>query len=170
MKIPPNMTEQHVLSIMNKVINKTAGKYTFYGYTIDDIKQESYIICIDALKRYDNKRPLENFLSVNLSNRLKNFIRDNHFVSNSDDQRIKILQPAQLEFEENLLDENEKYAIDEDYFDYLYISTNIDRLLPAAMRMDYLKMIAGVYLPKVRKDEITQRILEIMEDCGYEER
>ena len=67
MKVPPNMTEEEVLRVMNKVIDKTAAKYTFYGYTVDDIKQESYIICIDALKRYDNKRPLENFLSVNLS-------------------------------------------------------------------------------------------------------
>ena len=90
-------------------------------------------------------------------------------MSNSDDERIKVLQPAQLEYEETLLDENEKYAVDEDHFDYLYISTNIDRLLPAAMRMDYLKMIAGVYLPKARKDEISSRIIEIMEDCGYEE-
>lgn len=170
MKIPPNMIEDEVLRVIEKVINKTAAKYTFYGYTVDDIKQESFIICIDALQRYDSKRPLENFLSVNLSNRLKNFIRDNHFISNSDDERIKVLQPAQLDYEETLLDENEKYAVDEEHFDYLYISTNIDRLLPASMRMDYLKMIAGVYLPKARKEEISKRILEIMEDCGYEER
>ena len=38
------------------------------------------MICMDALNRYDQKRPLENFLSVNLSNRLKNFIRDNHYI------------------------------------------------------------------------------------------
>ena len=170
MRVPTNMTEEEVLRVMNKVIDKTAAKYTFYGYTVEDIKQESYIICIDALQRYDSKRPLENFLSVNLSNRLKNFIRDNHFMSNSDDERIKVLQPAQLEFEETLLDQNEKYALDEQQFDYLYISSHIDRLLPAPMRMDYLKMVAGVYLPKARKDEITQRIMEIMEDCGYEER
>jgi len=164
------MTEEEVLQTMNKVINKTAAKYTFYGYTVDDIKQESYIICIDALQRYDEKRPLENFLSVNLSNRLKNFIRDNHFISNSDDERIKVLQPAQLDYEETLLDEKEKYSINENHFDYLYISSHIDRLLPAVMRMDYLKMIAGVYLPKVRKQEITLKITEIMEEFGYEER
>jgi len=169
MKTPSNMTEEETIQTINKVINKTAPKYTFYGYTVDDIKQESFIICIDALQRYDEKRPLENFLSVNLSNRLKNFIRDNHFIANSDDERIKVLQPAQLDYEENLLDEKGKYSIDETHFDYLYISTHIDRLLPAIMRMDYLKMIAGVYLPKARKEEITGKIMEIMEDFGYEE-
>ena len=29
MRIPSNMTEEYVLKIMNKVIDKTAGKYTF---------------------------------------------------------------------------------------------------------------------------------------------
>ena len=43
MKVPSNMTEEEVLRVMDKVINKTAGKYTFYGYTVDDIKQESFI-------------------------------------------------------------------------------------------------------------------------------
>jgi DNA-directed RNA polymerase specialized sigma24 family protein len=170
MKIPSNMTYDEVINVITKVVNKTAPKYTFYGYTIDDIKQESFIICVEALERYDSVRPLENFLSVNLSNRLKNFIRDNHFLSNTHNQRIKVLQPAQLDYEETLLDEDEKYAIDEEHYDYLDICANIDRLLPACMRMDYLKMINGVYLTRTRRDEIAKKIIEIMEDFGYEER
>jgi DNA-directed RNA polymerase specialized sigma subunit len=170
MKIPQNMTEQEVLSVINKVVDKTSGKYTFYGYTIDDIKQESYIICIEALERYDENRPLENFLSVNLSNRLKNFIRDNHFMANSDPQRVRVIQPAQLEFEDTLLDNGEKFAVDETEHDYNYLVENIDRFLPADMRMDYLKLINDVYMPRARRIEITEKIVEIMEDCGYEER
>ena len=85
MKIPSNMTDEQVLETMELVINRIAPRYTFYGYTVSDIKQESYIICIEALERYDEKRPLENFLSVNLSNRLKNFIRDNYFIAESND-------------------------------------------------------------------------------------
>ena len=77
------MTDEQVLETMDLVINRIAPRYTFYGYAVNDIKQESYIICIEALERYDEKRPLENFLSVNLSNRLKNFIRDNYFYSGS---------------------------------------------------------------------------------------
>ena len=169
MKIPPNMTEKEVLDTMNVVVNRIAPKYTFYGYDVHDIKQESYIICIDALERYDCVRPLENFLSVNLSNRLKNFIRDNHFMANADAQRIKIAQPAQLEFEETLLDENEKFSVDESIYDYQYLSDYIDKYLPASYRMDYLKMINNVYLPKTRKEELVTIVKEIMEECGYEE-
>jgi len=169
MKIPSNTTEKETLKVIDKVINKTAAKYTFYGYTVDDIKQESYIICIEALERYDENRPLENFLSSNLSNRLKNFVRDNYFLSNTDSERVKVIQPAQLDYEEKLVDSFEKYSIREENVDSNYLSENIDRLLPSSMRMDYLKMLDNIYINKSRKLEINEKILEIMQEIGYEE-
>ena len=83
MKIPKNMTKDEVIDKIKIVVDRIAPRYTFHGYDIDDMKQEAFIICIDALDRYDQKRPLENFLAVNLSNRLKNFVRDN-YCSNKD--------------------------------------------------------------------------------------
>ena len=77
MRIPSGMTEEQVINTITTVCDRISPKYTFYGYTVDDIKQESFIICIEALNRYEEGRPLENFLSVNLSNRLKTFMRDN---------------------------------------------------------------------------------------------
>ena len=88
MNIPDGMTEQEVVDQIEKVCNRIAPRYTFYGYALDDIKQEAFIICMEALNRYDNSRPLENFLSVNLSNRLKNFVRDNHFIHTDDLDRV----------------------------------------------------------------------------------
>ena len=81
------MTEKEVMREITSVINKIAHKYTFYGYEIDDIKQEAFIMCVDAMERYDPSRPLENFLSVHLSNRLKNFVRDNHFSKDEEDKK-----------------------------------------------------------------------------------
>ncbi len=169
MNIPENTTEEETMRVMEKVINKTAAKYTFYGYSVDDIKQESYIICIEALERYDGVRPLENFLSVNLSNRLKNFVRDNYFLSNTDPDRVKVIQPAQLDYEEKLVDEHEKYSVNDEEVDNSYLLSNIDRLLPASMRLDYLKILDNVYVNKTRKDEVNDKILEIMQEIGYEE-
>ncbi len=169
MKTPSNMTEEQTIKVMEKVINKTAAKYTFYGYTIDDIKQESFILCIEALQRYDEKRPLENFLSSNLSNRLKNFVRDNYFLSTTDAERVKVVQPAQLDYEEKLLDHSEKFSVSDEDVDSSYLLENIDRLLPASMRLDYLKIMDGVYVNKNRKSEINEKILEIMQEIGYEE-
>ena len=157
MKVPPNMTEEEVLRVMNKVIDKTAAKYTFYGYTVDDIKQESFLICLDALNRYDQKRPLENFLSVNLSNRLKNFIRDNNFTK-SDEEKRKVLVPNQLSNEYAI--EDTKYSLSLENSEIINI---IDKELPIEYRSDYLKIMNDVHVSKKRKDEIVSIIQEILE-------
>ena len=57
MKIPKNMTEAQVLSSIDAIVNRIAPKYTFYGYDVEDIKQEAFIICFDALNRYDENAP-----------------------------------------------------------------------------------------------------------------
>jgi DNA-directed RNA polymerase specialized sigma24 family protein len=167
MKIPANMTEQEILDTMEIVINRIAPRYTFYGYDVHDIKQESYIICMEAVDRYDGIRPLENFLSVNLSNRLKNFVRDNYFISDANNSRIKVLQPAQLEYEEYLVDDEEDFEL-ENSIDLDHYVSFIDRFLPASMRMDYLKLINNIYLPKNKKQDVVDKIIEIIEEAGYE--
>lgn len=167
MNIPKNMTKDEVITIMNKVIDKTAAKYTFYGYTVDDIKQESFIICIEALNRYDGVRPLENFLSVNLSNRLKTFMRDNYFIGSSNEDRKKLAQPAQLDYEESLIDIAEKYSTSYTKIDTKNMIMAIDQYIPASIRMDYLKMINDIYVSKQRKEEVIFIIKKILEEQGY---
>ena len=115
MKIPKGMTEQQVVDQIDIVCNRISPRYTFYGYTVDDIKQESFIICMEALNRYDGIRPLENFLSVNLSNRLKNFVRDNHFLGSENSDRQKVYQPAQLEYEDHIVDTDNKFSTSYDH-------------------------------------------------------
>ena len=166
MKIPKGMTEEEVVNQMKTVINRMASRYTFYGYTADDIKQESFIICMDAMDRYDETRSLENFLAVNLSNRLKNFVRDNHYTTSDDAGRINVIQPAQLDNENSLCCDEEMYDYNDiDYGDMVSI---INRELSASMRMDYLKMINNVYIAKPRREEIKSTIVSILEDYGYE--
>lgn len=153
------MTEQQVIDQINIVINRISAKYTFHGYDIDDIKQESFIICMDALERYDNKRPLENFLSVHLSNRLKNFIRDNYFNKDEEDKK-KVMRPKYISSEDFIPNkENNK----EDSFDAMHIQKLIDKYLAPHYRADYLKIINNVYVPKKRRDEIIEIIKDIAE-------
>jgi len=170
MNIPKGMTEQQVIDQINIVCNRIAPRYTFYGYTVDDIKQESFIICMEALNRYDGIRPLENFLSVNLSNRLKNFVRDNHFVGSDNEDRQKVYQPAQLDYEDYIVDEENKFAISYEDMQSKEMVIIINKYLPAAMRMDYLKMINDVYITKQRREEVTACILELLEEHGYHEK
>lgn len=166
MKIPNGMTELEVVSKITLVVDRIAPKYAFYGYSVDDIKQEAFIICIEALNRYDPSRPLENFLSVNLSNRMKTFVRDNYFTASTNEDRKKLAQPAQLDFEDSLIDQKEKYSISYDDLDRKEIYNVIDANLPASMRLDYLKMLNDVYVCKQRRAEIIETISEMLQDRG----
>ena len=160
------MTEDQVMTSIEKVIKRISPKYTFYGYTLDDIKQESFLICMDALKRYDEKRPLENFLSVNLSNRLKNFVRDNHFLA-EEEEKAKIAQPGQLENDHSIVDNEEKFSIPEYSVDYTDIIDLLNTEIPASIRMDYLKIVHEVPLPKNRRHEVMDYINYILQSYGY---
>lgn len=160
------MTEDQVMTSIEKVIKRISPKYTFYGYTLEDIRQESFLICMDALNRYDEKRPLENFLSVNLSNRLKNFVRDNHFLV-EEEEKAKIAQPGQLENDHSIVDYEEKFSIPEYSIDYTNIIELLNTEIPASIRMDYLKIVHEVPLPKNRRQEVMDYINYILQSYGY---
>ena len=165
MLIPSGYCESGVLYQIDVVVNRIAPRYTFYGYTVSDIKQEAFIICMDALERYEPGRPLENFLSVNLSNRLKNFVRDNHIYGDDNQDRVRIMQPGQLENDNLIVDGRDE--ADTESLDYFDMARLIDKKLPASMRADYLKMQNEVYISKNRRDEITAEIKEILRDNKY---
>ena len=121
---------------------------------------------MEALPRYDEKRPLENFLSVHLSNRLKNFVRDNHFTSN-EEQKAKVMKPGQLANEEYILDDDREENVES--VDYKEMTKVLDIKLPAEYRSDYLKIVNDVYVPKKRKEEVLFIIEHILEEHGHEE-
>jgi DNA-directed RNA polymerase specialized sigma24 family protein len=164
MKIPKNMTEGEVVAQIQIVIDRIAPRYTFPGYTIEDIKQEAFIICEDALNRYDGKRRLENFLAVNLSNRLKNFIRDNFYTKDDDEDKKRIMKPSSLSSEDFV----PAYTPPEsdDQIDAHEMQTLIDTHLPSTYRADYLKLINNVYVPKKRREEVVAKIKEIVHEKG----
>lgn len=162
MKIPRNMTEQQVIDQINIVVNRISARYTFHGYEVEDIKQEAFIICMDALDRYDQKRPLENFLAVHLSNRLKNFVRDNFYVKGEEEKK-KVLKPSSLSNEDLILTEEPLY---DNNIDAKNIQNIIDHKLSSEYRADYLKIINDVYVPKKRREEIVAIIKELLDEEG----
>lgn len=190
MKIPKGMTEAQVLSTINKVVSKLATKFRFGYYDTDDIKQEGYIIALEGLERYDESRPLENFLFVHVKNRLISFKRDNYirknyvctFCQNENPdcehchkRLIKrntkqfLIEPLDIsnvndEFEPNMWDQNDVHGA-------LHIKeclNLIDKHLGVTYRADYLKMKAGVYISKSRRAEVEQAIRTILEEHGHE--
>jgi len=166
MRVPDNMTEKEVMDTIMLVINRTAPKYTFYGYEVDDIKQESFMICSDALERYKEGRPLENFLAVHLSNRLKNFVRDNHFTQH-EQEKAKIVMPGQLSDDNNVVSPQSPQADRPEQMDTKEMQRIIDIKLPAQYRADYLKIVNDVYVPKKQKAEVLEAIEQILKEHGY---
>lgn len=78
MKIPPNMTEQEVLDTILKIAKSVSYKYRFGCYTADDIHQEAVAEGLLGLEKYDGRRPLENFLRVHISFRMRNLRRNKY--------------------------------------------------------------------------------------------
>jgi DNA-directed RNA polymerase specialized sigma subunit len=164
MKIPPNMTRQQVIDKIQLVVNRISPKYIFQGYEVDDIKQEAFIICMNALERYKPEiGPLENFLSINLSNRLKNFIRDN-FYKKDDLEKKKIMSPVPLSFDQISHEDNNILN-----FPLKELSDLVDKNLPIDYRADYLKLMNNISISKKRKLEIIDLIKKIAQEHGYDE-
>lgn len=80
MFVPKNFTEEQVLKIIIDVSKSLARRRSFGYFEEEDIQQEAFLIIekTRALEKYDGTRPLENYLSRLLKNRLINFKRDNY--------------------------------------------------------------------------------------------
>lgn len=138
------MTPQQLQTIQ-KVIDRIAPKYTFSIYSLDDIKQESFIICMEVMDKYDESRPLENFISKHLSNRLKTLKRDKFFRKKPAHQiNIDIYQ----EFGDKL---STQEAVD-----------IVVKSLSTSMRNDFYRVANGVSIQSHRKNSLFKKIREIL--------
>lgn len=151
--------------IILKVIDRIAPKYTFGYYELDDIKQESYIICLEAIEKYDKSRPFENFISKHLSNRLKTLIRDKYSRSNIESEKHEKLNQSK----KNLMDlksTDGSYKIyEEDIIDRMSTSEAIETLmqeLPPSMRNNFYRLANGVSIQSSKKAALFDKVKEIL--------
>ena len=151
--------------IILTVIERIAPRYVFSYYELDDIKQESYIICLEALSKYDNSRPFENFISKHLSNRLKTLIRDKYSRSNIESEKHEILNRNK----KNLMDlkscDGQQTIAEEDILDKISTEEAIDilmRELPPSMRNNFYRLANGVSIQSAKKAALFDKIKEIL--------
>jgi len=79
LSVDPELLEE-ATPIINKIARVKKKNDCFAYYTEDDIHQEVWILCLDALKRYKSTiAKLENFLNNHVTNRIKNLKRDKYF-------------------------------------------------------------------------------------------
>lgn len=72
------ITEEDFVAVTKKITQKLSYKFKFGYHDVEDMKQQATIFALEALERYDNTRPLENFLWTHVRNRLFNYKRDNY--------------------------------------------------------------------------------------------
>jgi len=160
-----NLKQQHdpeTLEIIQKVSDKIAKKYVFLNHDIEDIKQECFIMCCNAIPRYNGSIPLEHFLLCHLSNRLKNLKRDRANTKHS-----KILYAASLDY---VPDEDPAFLLDNEEHELLAekeLRAKIDKNLPVEYRKDYLALISGHDIPLGRKTKIRSLIRTILSPTSY---
>ena len=151
--------------IILKVIDRIAPKYTFSYYELDDIKQESFIICLEAVEKYDNSRPFENFISKHLSNRLKTLIRDKYSRSNIESEKHEKLNQSK----KNLMDLKSvdgSYKIyEDDIIERMSTSEAIQTLmreLPPSMRNNFYRLANGVSIQSSKKQALFEKVKELL--------
>jgi hypothetical protein len=76
--LPNNVDEAEFLIVLENISKRLAYKFHFGYHSIEDMKQQAAIFALEGLEKYDNKRPLENFLWTHVRNRLFNYKRDNY--------------------------------------------------------------------------------------------
>jgi DNA-directed RNA polymerase specialized sigma24 family protein len=179
MKIPKGMTQNEVLEIINKICDRYAYKFKFGYFEPEDIRQEAFIIALDALDRYEEGRPLENFLAVHVKNRLNNFKRDKYYRQNKNNdgkqERLNnskkfLMEPLDIS---NIRDESEKnMRLSDGFIDEIAnqeLLEIIDEHLDTSLRADYLRVRHGAYVPKPRREQISSEVRKILEEYGHEE-
>lgn len=77
-KLPHGVTEDQFLTVLDNISKRLGHKFKFGYHSFEDMKQQAAIFALEGLEKYDNTRPLENFLWTHVRNRLFNYKRDNY--------------------------------------------------------------------------------------------
>lgn len=72
------VSEEEFLRVLDNISKRLANKFKFAYHSFEDMKQQAAIFALEGLERYDNSRPLENFLWTHVRNRLFNYKRNNY--------------------------------------------------------------------------------------------
>lgn len=77
-KLPNGVSEAEFLTVLDNISKRLSHKFRFGYHDLDDMKQQAAIFAMEGLEKYDNSRPLENFLWTHVRNRLFNYKRNNY--------------------------------------------------------------------------------------------
>ena len=180
-----------ILQTIQKVSKALSKKYSFGYYDREDIEQEAFIIALEGIGKFDPEiSSLENFLYIHIGNRLKNILRKQYYRKEFE---CKVCKGEELcdnckrrrwrfDVKKHLMDPIDIENVNDNKESNMYTTPNflenmeldeifliINRELEIHLRIDYLKMLEGLHVPKIRRILIENRLLEILEGHGYGE-
>ena len=184
------MTEKEVLETIEKIANKLCYKFKFGYHSGDDMKQQARLFAWEGMEKYDEKRPLENFLWTHVRNRLYNFKRNNYsrlekpcdtcefYISKKctafDDQMECSLYKGWSD--RNSAKKSLMHSISVDFDqkeeDNSVLSTIqskelvqlVDSELHVSFREDWIRFINNLKLSKTKKDRLVEEIKNVLEE------
>ncbi len=188
MKVPPGYTEKQVLDIIEQTVSILARSFVFGYFDVDDIKQYGRMYALELLEKetYDPKLPLQNYLHTHVRNRLCNLKRDKFrrtdapcvtchegnyctgtgeacprykawFERNS--RKANLMRPLDLNEERTTRSPADCVSEEAEQNELFRL---IDEKLPLDLRSSYLKIKAGVSVPKAQRERVEQAIREIL--------
>lgn len=155
-------------NVVNKIAKRLSHKFSFGIYSPDDIVQECFLLAREALARYDGRKPLENFLSVHLHNRLVNFKRDKFERPDAVDKQIQadkknIMQPVDISLID--IENEESMKIYEDILTAIRNKEIIDAITPyigSGFKRIYKQFIKTGKLPCKKRYLFLEHIRELI--------
>lgn len=76
--LPHNVSNEEFVRVLDNISKRLGHKFRFGYHDFEDMKQQAAIFALEGLEKYDNTKPLENFLWTHVRNRLFNYKRNNY--------------------------------------------------------------------------------------------
>jgi hypothetical protein len=196
--VPPGLTEAEVLKLILDLARELSPRLSFPGMPSDDLAQEMFLMCQEALPRFDNRlvdgRPhlaLYRFLKDHCRRRTVNLKRNlyhrtdvpcvaygqnephepTELCRRHERWRTTNAKKAAL-FRAAAAEEEPAERVDPvDFTEDVALRevlTRIDDRLPVELRAAYLRLRAGQSVPTALRREVEEAVREILEGAGIE--
>lgn len=169
------INEDATFIVIDKIAKTRSINGAFAYYDKDDIYQEVWYMCLDAMSRYNEQYgPVENYLNKHVSNRYKNLKRDKYFQPGHDPvtsgyarTQMDLVNALPLDSRD---EENKKQKVlmtssQPVPVDYLVLHETIEYIiarLPAETQVSFNKLINGGSLRKNSLAELQSIVAEIL--------
>lgn len=178
--------------VVKNIINMVAHLNTFGSYTKEDISQEIWLLCLEALPRFDHKRNLYNFLLTHVKHRLKNLKRNKYFRHECPCKLCSFKEQGKTGhddgqycarylkwYEMNLSKSSLASSMGHDFNGDSYVNDieshedvvarqdlfeSIEANIPAHLRKSYLKLKSGVNIPNIERQEVLEFLREFTQE------